>query len=213
MSAPLESNAGNFSSWLSDTRTALKNDAETEVPCGDCTACCTSSYFIHVKPTETDTLSHIPDELLFPAPGMPEGNVLMGYDEQGHCPMLKNGACSIYEHRPLTCRSYDCRIFPATGIQISGKDKRLITQQAERWKFEFANTDEMKAHKAVQKAASFLKNKSQLFQPGELPGNPTQLAIMAIEVSDLFLNEDPGHSDEKEMVKTIQKEHNKGHSV
>ena len=30
----------------------------------------------------------------------------MGYDERGHCPMLVDGDCSIYDHRPRTCRMY-----------------------------------------------------------------------------------------------------------
>ena len=209
MSEPVRLDAGKFSNWLSDTRTALKNDAETDVPCGECTACCTSSYFIHIKSSETDTLSHIPDELLFPAPGMPEGNVLMGYDEQGHCPMLKDGACSIYQHRPSTCRSYDCRIFPATGIQISDKDKVLIARQAERWEFNFSETEEIKEHKAVEKAASFLTNKSKLFPPDELPGNPTQLAILAIKVFHVFRDEDAERIDDGDMVKAILKEQGK----
>lgn len=88
------------------------------MPCGDCTACCTSSQFIHIAPDETETLGHIPDELLFDAPGFPAGHVVLGYDENGHCPMLVDGACSIYAHRPRTCRTYDCRIFPATGIDL-----------------------------------------------------------------------------------------------
>ena len=203
MSELQEIEAGEFSSWLRDSLTALKDDAEMDVPCGECNACCRSSFFIHIKPDETDTLSHIPAELLFPAPGLPEGNVLMGYDEKGHCPMLKKGACSIYEHRPLTCRSYDCRIFPATGIQISGKDKILINRQVERWKFSLTEPEDVELQKAAKKSASFLKNKSKLFPPGELPGNPTQLAIMALKVYDLFLEEGDKSVDDKKMVEAV----------
>ena len=203
MPEPQVLEAGNFSNWLSDTHTALRNDAETDVPCGECNACCRSSYFIHIKPDELSSLSHIPDELLFPAPGLPEGNVLMGYDEKGHCPMLRDGVCSIYDHRPATCRSYDCRIFPATGIQISGKEKVLITQQIQRWKFNLSEADEINEHKAVHKAASFLTHKSKLFPPDALPGNPTQLAIMAIKVHDLFLEPDAQIVDDPKMVDAV----------
>lgn len=38
----------------------------------------------------------IPAELLFPAPGLPKGHVLLGYDANGHCPMLAEGGCSIF---------------------------------------------------------------------------------------------------------------------
>ena len=95
-----ELSAGNFSSWLGEMQDALRGERESDVPCDGCTACCTSSQFVHIAPDETDTLAHIPPELLFPAPRMPPGHVLMGYDEHGHCPMLVDNRCSIYEHRP-----------------------------------------------------------------------------------------------------------------
>ena len=65
--------AGDFSGWLRGMEAALRHEATAEVPCGGCTACCTSSQFIHVEPDETETLAHIPPELLFPAPGRPRG--------------------------------------------------------------------------------------------------------------------------------------------
>ena len=108
--------AGCFSSWLRCTRLGLIKENEAFVQCGECNACCASSYFIHIRPDETQTLTAIPKALLFPAPGLPKGNVLMGYNEHGCCPMLTGGKCSIYEHRSQTCRSYDCRIFTAAGI-------------------------------------------------------------------------------------------------
>ena len=209
MTEPQEIEAGEFSSWLRDTLTALKNDTEMDVPCGECNSCCRSSYFIHIKPDETDTLSHIPGELLFSAPGLPEGNVLMGYDEKGHCPMLKKGVCSIYDHRPSTCRSYDCRIFPATSIQISGKDKSLISKQIERWKFSQTEPEGIELQRAVKKSAVFLKNKSKHFKQGELPGNPTQLAIMAIKVYDLFLEEKADRANDTELVEAINNKRKK----
>ena len=74
--------------------------------------------FIHIQPEETQTLQRIPRALLFPAPGLPKGHVLMGYCDKGQCPMLVDNQCSIYEHRPQTCRDYDCRVFAATGISV-----------------------------------------------------------------------------------------------
>ncbi|MFI5042361.1 MAG: YkgJ family cysteine cluster protein, partial [Acidimicrobiales bacterium] len=99
--------AGDFSSWVAEIRVALRGERGSEVPCGGCTACCTSSQFVHIAPDETDTLSHIPAELLFRAPLLPPGHVVLGYDERGRCPMLVDARCSIYEHRPRTCRTYD----------------------------------------------------------------------------------------------------------
>src|SRR6185295_19764588 len=110
--------AGDFSVWIDEMQGAIRRERSSDVPCNGCTACCTSSQFIHIGPDETDTLSRIPTGLLFPAPRMPQGHVLLGYDEQGHCPMLIDDTCSIYEHRPRTCRTYDCRVLAAAGVGI-----------------------------------------------------------------------------------------------
>jgi uncharacterized protein len=179
--------AGRFSSWLRSTRSAQVKESGAEVPCGECNACCRSSYFIHIRPEETETLSRIPRELLFPAPGLPQGNVLLGYAEKGHCPMLIDGKCSIYEHRPLTCRTYDCRIFLAAGIAVGEDDKALITERVRRWKFSSLTKSERNQHSAVQAAATFLGERAECFPARVVPSNSTQLAILAIEVYNVFL--------------------------
>ena len=181
--------AGDFVSWLRDTRRALATQQGADVPCGECTACCRSSYFIHIKPEETETLAHIPDELLFAAPGQVEGNVVMGFDEHGCCPMLIEDKCSIYEHRPVTCRNYDCRIFPAAGISAGDKDKDLITQHVLRWKFDYSDKHASRQHSALRAAAEFLRAHTESFA-GKVPGNSTQLAILAIKVHEVFLDFD-----------------------
>jgi Fe-S-cluster containining protein len=130
--APVD--AGRFSKWLDDLDAALRGEADAVVPCGACSACCTSSQFVHNAPDETDTLAHVPSALCFPAPGHPKGHVVLGYDEHGRCPMLIDGACSIYEHRPRTCRTYDCRVFAATGITPAGQP--AIAARVARWRFD-----------------------------------------------------------------------------
>ena len=182
-----EKPAGRFSTWLRYTRNMLVKDEGIDVPCGKCNACCKSSYFIHIRPEETRTLKHIPRKILFSAPGLPKGNVLMGYDENGHCPMLINEKCSIYDHRPLTCRKYDCRIFSAAGIVAGDYDKILITQHIKKWKFSYLSEVDYKQHFAVKAAAMFLKKYANCFPDGVVPSNSTQLAILAIKVYDVFL--------------------------
>ena len=105
------------------------------VPCGSCRACCTSSQFVHIAPDETDTLAHVPTALRFPAPGLPRGHVVLGYDEHGWCPMLVDDTCSIYEHRPRTCRTYDCRVFAATGVD-PGRTQPAIAERVASWRFD-----------------------------------------------------------------------------
>ena len=64
---------------------------------------------------------------------MPEGHLLLGFDEHGRCPMLVRGACSIYESRPRTCRTYDCRVFAAAGV--TPDEQPDIAAQVRRWRF------------------------------------------------------------------------------
>lgn len=179
--------AGDFSSWMTDIQRALRGERGSDVPCGRCTACCTSSQFVHIEPDETDTLSHIPAELLFPAPRLPRGHVLLGYDERGHCPMLVDNQCSIYEHRPRTCRTYDCRIFPAAGVVDDDEDKALIARQVRRWQFGFPTEADRNQSGAVRAAASFLRERAGSLPDGSAPASATHLAVLAIEIHDMFL--------------------------
>ena len=38
--------------------------------------------FIHILPEETQAIERIPAELLFPAPGAPEGHLVMGHNSK-----------------------------------------------------------------------------------------------------------------------------------
>jgi uncharacterized protein len=179
--------AGSFSSWLAATGRSLAGDADASVPCDGCTACCTSSQFVHIAPDETDTLDHIPPQLLFAAPARSRGHVLMGYDQDGNCPMLHDGACSIYEHRPRTCRIYDCRVFAATGVELDEDAKRAIAQRAARWRFTVGDDDERVEHAAVRAAAAYLRDHADAFPPDVAPRTATQRAVMAVDLHDAWL--------------------------
>lgn len=182
--------AGDFGVWLTEIGRALRDEGATDVPCGDCTACCAASQFIHIAPDESETLARIPRALLFPAPGLPKGNVLMGYDERGHCPMLQDGVCSIYDDRPRTCRTYDCRIFPASAVVLTDEDKAPIAQRARRWIFTHATDADQARHAATRAAAAFLREHPECFPDGVVPSNATQLAVLAVETHDVFLRRD-----------------------
>jgi Fe-S-cluster containining protein len=129
--------AGEFGAWLSGMQAALRGEQDSDVPCDGCTACCTSSQFVHVAPEDVEALAVIPPELLFPAPGQPDGHFVMGYDQDGCCPMLVDGGCSIYAYRPRTCRVYDCRLFAAVGR--ANEATPLIAQRIRSWEFEYAD--------------------------------------------------------------------------
>jgi Fe-S-cluster containining protein len=167
----------------SPKQAAVRGERHADVPCGGCVACCTSSQFVHVGPDEHDTLARIPVELLVPAPGLPAGHQVMGYGERGHCPMLVDGACSVYEHRPRTCRTYDCRVFRATGIEPDAARPAIIARAA-RWRFDHPTVDDQRLHDACRAAAALLAMRAE-------PLAPTRRAVAAIELHQLFLDATP----------------------
>ena len=144
----------------------LRGDAAADVPCGGCTACCTASQFVHVDPDETDALAHIPRDVLFPAPGLPPGHVLMGYDEHGACPMFVDGGCSIYEHRPRACRIYDCRIFAATGVDVADDGTTAVAARVRRWRFAYTTPDDAALERSMHRAATFLDEHPECAETG-----------------------------------------------
>ena len=176
--------AGDFSAWLARMREALRSGAGTDVPCGDCCACCSTAHFVHVGPDETGTLDRVPRELQFPAPGLPAGHVVLPYDARGRCPMLaEDGTCTIYDHRPRTCRVYDCRVFAAAGIDA---DTDAITAQSCRWRFTYPASEDGEQHEAVREAARFLRDHAAAFPADAAPDGP-RLAVLAVASCHLFL--------------------------
>ncbi len=181
--------AGPFLPWLTRMARALETDRPSDVPCGACTACCEGSYFIHVRPSDTGAVERIPAALLFPAPGAGAGHRLMGYDDRGRCPMLMSDRCTIYADRPQTCRTYDCRIFAATGLAEPGPEKAAIMTRAARWRFDYSNDTERMQHDALRAVCWSVVEAADTLR-GELPGNATQLAMLLVRLHTLLL--DPG---------------------
>lgn len=169
--APLD--AGPFAAWLESTRRSLTVGDDAAVPCGECTACCRSGQFVAIEPDETATLARIPEPLLAPAPGRPPGHRVLGYDEHGRCPMLIDDRCSIYEDRPRACRTYDCRVYAAAGVEPEGQP--AVTAQVVRWRFRHPSATDRAAHDAVLRRAEALAALD--------PPTPLHLALRAV-VSD-----------------------------
>jgi Fe-S-cluster containining protein len=180
--------AGDLEGWLQQLRDALRGEGDAAVPCAGCTACCTSSQFVLIGPDEADTLAHVPAALRFPAPGLPAGHVVLGYDDQGRCPMLVDGACSIYEHRPRTCRTYDCRVFAASGLPLDEPAKVAIRDRANRWRFTVDGDAARDAAASVRAAARLLRDQPEVLDDTPIPAATTQLAVLAVEVHHLFRN-------------------------
>jgi hypothetical protein len=180
--------AGAFSAWLARMQAAIRGERTAEVPCRGCTACCTSSQFVHIGPDEKETLARVPAPLLSPAPRLPAGHMVLGYDHRGHCPMLIDNQCSIYEHRPRTCRTYDCRVLAATAVQVDAGHE-LIARRARRWRFEFPTEADRTDQRAVRAAVVFVDRHRQVL-PDSASASPTQLAATAVAVAGAFVERD-----------------------
>lgn len=206
--------AGSFSVWLKHIKTSFKGYSGMSVPCGNCRGCCRSSLFIQVGGDEAETISKIGIKRLVKAPGKIEGELILGYLKNGYCPMMVDKKCSIYEERPKTCRTYDCRIFAAAGIVPYSKENE-ITRRVRKWQFHYSNTRDRLKHKAIIKAADFIKNEAKYFPHEKAPSEPGQLAITAIKVFDVFLDKNAFMSSKvkketaQEIVRRVYKDYYK----
>ena len=175
-------------------RAALAGNSGMDVACGDCRGCCTSSYFIKVRAHETAALERIGADNLRPVPGATNGAMHMGFDEQGHCFMFANGGCSIYQHRPETCRTYDCRVFTAAGLS-AGPDKSVINDRIASWRFDYPTDLDRDEHRAVTAAANFLRQHPVRFPGGRVPSRPSEIAVLAVKSYEVFMNPPPSDAE------------------
>jgi Fe-S-cluster containining protein len=182
--------AGAFSEWAEAARAAQLGDADATVPCDGCTACCRSSFFVHIGPEETEALRRIPSALLVRAPGLPPGYMVLGYDERGHCPMLVDDRCSIYEHRPLTCRKFDCRVLSAAGLEPDGPAQEALADRVRSWRFDVRAPRDRVALDALRAAVAYLDAHPECFEPGRNPVNAVQRSVTALAVAELFVGAD-----------------------
>jgi Fe-S-cluster containining protein len=151
----MKSIAGPFSDWLELTRKAIDTGGVVDVPCGSCSACCCSGFFITVCMNETETLENIPGNLLKSIPGV-RGTQYMECEPHGRCRLLREGLCSIYEYRPLSCRTFDCRIFAATGILPNRNEQSPINQRIKSWRFSYPTLRDRELQKSLHLAATYL---------------------------------------------------------
>lgn len=197
--------AGAFAAWLDRARESLRSDIGSDVPCGDCVGCCVSSYFIPIRPKDAAALTHIPEEFLVIAPGQPAGHRMMGYLADGKCPMLAAGKCSVYAHRPQTCRDYDCRIFAAAGIDAGGPDKSVINHRVRAWRFTYPTAEDRRLHDAVKAAATFIRDHRADFPGGRAPTAPTGVAVLALKAYRVFLDPQLGSRSPDNIAMSIIK--------
>ena len=120
-----------FSAWRDELRRVVEAGGTSDVPCGDCTACCRSRQFVQIDDDELETLAQVDSRLLVRNP-TGSASWILGYDAAGRCPMLGDGGCTIYHDRPRTCRTYDCRVYAASGVR---PPQPLVAARVQSWIF------------------------------------------------------------------------------
>jgi Fe-S-cluster containining protein len=179
--------AGDFGAWLQRMFAVLRGAAIADVPCGTCTGCCTSSYHLLIRQADRPAVAALGERWLLEAPGLEQGEALLGFHANGHCPALAPEGCTIYAQRPLTCRDYDCRVFAAAGIDAGGADKAVINERVRAWRFAHASDADAAMHAAIRAAACFIREQGAAFPGGRAPTSPTGIAVLALKAYPVFL--------------------------
>jgi hypothetical protein len=80
------------------------------VPCAGCSACCYYAGIPVDKKRDRKRLPHLLTER------NRDGELVLQRRADGACVHLGERGCTVYEHRPAVCRSFDCRAFSAMGL-------------------------------------------------------------------------------------------------
>ncbi|HEV2099158.1 MAG TPA: YkgJ family cysteine cluster protein [Stellaceae bacterium] len=80
------------------------------VSCGTCSACCHYEGIPVDRKRDRRWLPYLLTEQ------NRDGDLVLRQRADGACAHLGEHGCTIYEQRPSTCRSFDCRVFAAMGI-------------------------------------------------------------------------------------------------
>lgn len=78
------------------------------MPCGGCTECCRSNQGLFLHPEQGDDVARYRHRSFTDqATGKPV--FVLATEANGQCVYLGASGCTIYDRRPLLCRSFDCR--------------------------------------------------------------------------------------------------------
>ena len=78
------------------------------MPCNGCTECCKSNQGLFLYPEQGDEVDSYQHQVLTDqATGNPV--FLLATGANGQCVYLGASGCTIYDRRPLLCRTFDCR--------------------------------------------------------------------------------------------------------
>ena len=95
------------------------------VPCADCSACCYYEGIVVDEKRDRRRLPHLLTER------NADGELVLQRRADGACVHLGELGCMVYEHRPSTCRSFDCRVYTAMGLDGRCDDNHQLPE----WEF------------------------------------------------------------------------------
>jgi hypothetical protein len=86
----------------------VPENGQTDVPCNGCTECCRSNQGLFLHPEHGDQVEQYRHRVVT---DQTTGNplFLLATEANGQCVYLGPAGCTIYDRRPLLCRSFDCR--------------------------------------------------------------------------------------------------------
>jgi Fe-S-cluster containining protein len=114
------------------------NAQETIVPCRGCTACCRDNPGIFLHPDEGDDIGSY-EAVADDNPVTGDTTHRLAVKENGDCVYLGPQGCTIYDRRPVICRTFDCR------KALLRFPKRVTRQMIDRGHFSQATAEAAKA--------------------------------------------------------------------
>jgi Fe-S-cluster containining protein len=175
-------------SLRAQVRIAQTSPPVLNVPCNTCNACC-YNHRIEVDrsqepPERLARLDMVPDEY---------GDMKLRKRADGSCVHLGENGCTIYEHRPTTCRTYDCRMSCMLGIRRAYQHGDAVIEEP-AWIFDQETRKDRILHAAFQMAGDHLRQTGFPEDPDDLntllasiaPAYIAKSREMADQCDDLF---------------------------
>ena len=85
--------------------------------------------------------------------------------------------CTVYAARPRTCRTYDCRVFTAAGIEPRAESQVAIAARTARWRFDERSAEDHRARRALAAARAEVSARPDV---GEVPPLACALAVVRL---------------------------------
>jgi Fe-S-cluster containining protein len=91
----------------------------SDVPCKSCSACC-RHHLVHLSAADEPHIAAYDTRQV-------GASRVLKLKENGDCTHLGPGGCTIYDRRPLVCRSFDCR---KQLMTLAGSERRRFSNSA-----------------------------------------------------------------------------------